>query len=233
MDNIFKDFSGSATALAILANGGGGGGSTPIQGNVPPESDTKGKLGQIYIYNHAGRHDVYVCVDVDKSGATPVYTWARLTDQATLSGTTPPTPQTAAEAGQFYICNIDGRYDVYLCVDADTESVPAVYTWARLTDYTIPEITITTSGAVTQELAPASIYHFTGDLTSLTITLAPPTAVGTLAQYHLDFQTGATAPTFTATGVHFDDLEMEPNTRYEIDILNNWGAVLSWEITNS
>lgn len=105
--------------------------------------------------------------------------------------------------------------------------------WKKLTHSEAPEvgeITISDSGAVTQALEANYIYHFTGALTSLTITLTPATG---LAQYHFDFRTGSTVPTFTTTGIIFDDLELEANTRYEVDVLNGYGAVLSWPITNS
>ena len=91
------------------------------------------------------------------------------------------------------------------------------------------EQTITTSGAVTQALDPYVLYHFTGELTSLTITLNMPES-GVIAQYHFDFLSGATAPTLTlpSTVIMPDSFAIEASKRYEIDILNNYGTVAEW-----
>ena len=91
------------------------------------------------------------------------------------------------------------------------------------------EQTVSTAGAVTQALDPYVIYHFTGALTALTITLNTP-ASGQIAHYHFDFDCGSTAPTVTipSTVTMPDSNSFEASTHYEVDILNNYGAVLSW-----
>lgn len=96
----------------------------------------------------------------------------------------------------------------------------------------ITEETITTSGAVSQALDAGKIYHFTGALTALTITLNAA-ASGQIAQYHFDFTTGSTVPTLTVpnTVTMPDGFAVEANKRYEIDILNGYGAVMSWAIS--
>lgn len=92
------------------------------------------------------------------------------------------------------------------------------------------EITITTDGAVTQQLSPNILYHFTGNLTSLTITLA---ATQSLAYYHFDFNSGSTAVTLSLpnTVTMPDNFSVDTSLRYEIDILNNFGTVQSWSIS--
>lgn len=89
------------------------------------------------------------------------------------------------------------------------------------------EETISTSGAVSQTLNPYVIYHFTGALTSLTITLGQTTGI---ACYHFDFDCGSTAPTVSIpnTVTMPDGQTFNANTHYEINILNNYGAVQSW-----
>lgn len=89
------------------------------------------------------------------------------------------------------------------------------------------EVTISTAGAVTQELAPWTIYHFTGALTALTITLA---AASGLPQYHFDFDSGATAPTLTLpqSVTMPDGFTVEASKHYEVDVLNGYGAVSVW-----
>lgn len=93
----------------------------------------------------------------------------------------------------------------------------------------VTEITVSTAGAVTQALDAGKIYHFTGALTDLTVTLNAP-ASGDLAQYHFDFLSGSTAPTLTMpnTVTMPDSFTVEAGKRYEIDVLNNCGAVVSW-----
>lgn len=96
----------------------------------------------------------------------------------------------------------------------------------------VTEVTVSTAGAVTQALDAGKIYHFTGALTALTITLNAP-ASGQLAQYHFDFNSGSTAATLTMpnTVTMPDSFAPEASKHYEVDILNNYGAVVSW--TNS
>lgn len=93
----------------------------------------------------------------------------------------------------------------------------------------VTALTVSTSGDVTQSLDAGTIYHFTGALTALTITLNPP-AGGDLAQYHFDFLSDSTAPTLTLpnTVTMPDSFTIDANKRYEVDILNNYGAVISW-----
>ena len=95
---------------------------------------------------------------------------------------------------------------------------------------TIEEVTVATAGAVTQALDAGKIYHFTGALTALTITLNAP-ASGELAQYHFDFDSGSTAPTLTMpnTVTMPDSFAPEASKHYEVDVLNNYGAVMAWE----
>jgi hypothetical protein len=93
----------------------------------------------------------------------------------------------------------------------------------------ITEVTVSTAGAVSQALDAGKIYHFTGAVTALTITLNAP-ASGGLAQYHFDFLSGSTAPTLTMpnTVTMPDSFAVEANKRYEVDVLNNYGVVMAW-----
>lgn len=93
----------------------------------------------------------------------------------------------------------------------------------------VTEVSVSTAGAVTQALDAGKLYHFTGALTSLTITLNAP-ASGDLAEYHFDFNSGSTAPTLTMpnTVTMPDSFTVEANKRYEVDVLNGYGAVISW-----
>lgn len=95
-----------------------------------------------------------------------------------------------------------------------------------------PEITIADDGDVAQTILANTVYHFTGDLTSLTITLGAVTA-GVTAIYHFDFVCGATAPTVTLpSGIIMPSTtEFEANYRYEVNIFNGYGVVGVWPVS--
>lgn len=117
-----------------------------------------------------------------------------------------------------YTITSSGTYDItnYAYVEVDIDM------WT--------EQTISTTGAVSQTLSPFVIYHFTGAITSLTITLGTP-ASGQLAHYHFDFLSGSTAATLSMpqTVEMPDNFVVESNNRYEVDILNNYGTVTAWQ----
>ena len=117
--------------------------------------------------------------------------------------------------------------------DTITEDV-ASYAFAQITtnvSLSTPEVTISTSGAVTQELQPNTIYHFTSTaLTSLTLTFG-----GTATdQYHFDFISPSTAATLTlpSTVTIESSFNVEANTKYEIDIVNNEGVYAEWAVSS-
>ena len=91
------------------------------------------------------------------------------------------------------------------------------------------EITVSDSGSVSQALNAETIYHFVGSLTALTVTFNAPSN-SQLAQYHFDFLSGSTAPTLTLPNVVImpDGFSVEEDKRYEVDILNSYGVVMSW-----
>ena len=93
----------------------------------------------------------------------------------------------------------------------------------------VTEVTDTSTGSQTKTIDSNKIYHFTGALTALTIQLNAP-ATGELAWYHFDFLSGATALTLSMPqDIKMpDSFQVEANKRYEIDILNNYGAVMVW-----
>ena len=120
--------------------------------------------------------------------------------------------------------------------DSALQSVPSTYRTAAAQDTIdagkedkITEVTISTAGAVTQALDAGKIYHFTGALTALTVTLNTPTS-GQIAHYHFDFDCGSTAPTVSIpnTVTMPDSNSFDASKHYEVDILNNYGAVISW-----
>ena len=93
----------------------------------------------------------------------------------------------------------------------------------------VTEVTVSTAGDVTQALDPGKIYHFTGAISSLTLTLTAAGA-GQIAQYHFDFDSGSTAATISLTGVNWQGGSFAPaaSKHYEVDILNGYGVVAEW-----
>ena len=91
------------------------------------------------------------------------------------------------------------------------------------------EVAVSDAGSVTQALDAGKIYHFTGELTALTVTLSSP-ASGQPAHYHFDFDSGSTAATLTLpnTVTMSSGFTVEAGKHYEIDILCNYGAVMAW-----
>lgn len=121
-----------------------------------------------------------------------------------------------------------------------TETDPTVPNWAKASSkpsYTasevgaapaVAEVTVSDTGSVSQALDAGKIYHFTGALTALTITLNAASS-GQLAQYHFDFTMPSTAFTPTLTGVTLPSGHTwEASKRYEVDVLNGYGVVCAW-----
>lgn len=108
------------------------------------------------------------------------------------------------------------------------ETGQAIAAAIRAASVTPTEVTITSGGDVSQTLLPNIAYHFTSEeLTSLTITFA---ATSDVPQYHFDFISPSTAPTLTLPDsvVMPDGFSVSANTRYEIDILRDYGVVQNW-----
>ena len=90
-------------------------------------------------------------------------------------------------------------------------------------------IEIDTDGAVTQSQLPNVFYNYTGNLTSLSITLA--TAIANRAcEYNGQFVTGETVPTlvFPSNIVWINNFpDIEANKTYQFSIMNNIGVIVS------
>lgn len=93
------------------------------------------------------------------------------------------------------------------------------------------EITVETDGEVTQAVEDKTIYHFTGNLTSLTVTTATPTE----GRYEFDFVSGETAPTVIIpdTWVVPNGFIIEPKARYRIIVENGYMSMQKWADNHS
>lgn len=122
--------------------------------------------------------------------------------------------------------------------DSALQSVPSTYRTAAAQDAIdatkadkVTEVTISTSGAVSQAIDPGKIYHFTGALTALTVTATDPTT----GKYQFDFISGATAPTLIvpASWVMPDNFLVEPSARYSLSIQNGYCSLEKWSDNHS
>lgn len=96
----------------------------------------------------------------------------------------------------------------------------------------LTEVTIATSGAVTQALEPNKIYHFTSDaLTALTVSSTAPTE----GRYEFDFISGSTAPTVTmpSAWVMPNNFMVEPKGKYRLVVENGYCVANRWSDNNS
>ena len=69
-------------------------------------------------------------------------------------------------------------------------------------------------------LQPNILYVFP-EMSSLTVTLAEPDNSNVANEYHFFFTSGSTATTLTLNDVLSDAYSIEPNTKYEVSILEN------------
>lgn len=93
------------------------------------------------------------------------------------------------------------------------------------------EVTIASSGAVSQACEDNTVYTFTGDLTSLTLTEASGAR-----EYLVIFTTGNTAPNVTfPQGVKLSDnlSNIEANKRYEVSVRDGFATGQGWAVSAS
>ena len=77
-----------------------------------------------------------------------------------------------------------------------------------------------TSSDTTVTLEPNKLYVFP-EMASLTITLGTPSNANVANEYHFFFTSGATATTLTLNNVLTDTYSIEPDTKYEVSVLEN------------
>lgn len=212
-----------------------------------------GRIGDLADLDTTDKSSVVAAINEAAQGSGGTTDYTDLTNKPSINSVTLSGNKTAADLSLASAADVSAKYtkpsggipstDLASAVQtslgkADTalQSVPSTYRTAAAQDTIdagkedkITEVTISTAGAVTQALDAGKIYHFTGALTALTITLNTP-ASGQIAHYHIDFDCGSTAPTVTipATVTMPDGNSFEASKHYEVDILNNYGAVMTW-----
>lgn len=86
-------------------------------------------------------------------------------------------------------------------------------------------VEVSDSGAVSQALLPNKYYDFTGDLTSLSITLSGDSE----AHYHFMFFADTAITLTMPNNINMpNNFVVEAGTTYEVDILKAYAVVQSW-----
>lgn len=185
------------------------------------------RIGDLADLDTTDKSSVVAAINEAAQGGGGTTDYTDLTNKPSINSVTLSGNKTAADL------SLASASDVAAKITAPSSPATGAFlawdgsAWAAQTLWA--EQTVATDGAVTQALDPYVIYHFTGDLTALTITLNAA-ASGQIAHYHFDFDCGSTAPTVTIpnTVTMPDSNSFDANKHYEVDILNNYGAVLSW-----
>lgn len=198
------------TGWVNQSGGGGGGGSITVDAALSSTSENPVQNKAIY----SALSDKYV----KPSGGIPASDLANgvIPTVPTADSNTPQALGTASAGSSTSWSRGDHVHPMPSAADVGAE--PAV-----------TEITISSTGSVSQALSPGVLYHFTGSLTALTITLTAP-ATGQVAHYHFDYNSGSSAvsPSLPNTVTMQSGFTVEASKRVEIDILNNYGVAMQW-----
>ena len=153
---------------------------------------------------------------------------------------TPNTNPGTPDQNIFYIANVPGLYANFggIIVN-DGECVIFKYngTWSKNTLFTIeggsivvkePYFPVNNHTETTLAISP-NIYHKWGVVSSLTISLEPPTDDTITNEYIIEFTAGNVAPTISLPDnlVFSGEIKIEANAVYQISIINNlvvWSA---------
>lgn len=205
-----EDKSSLVGAINEAAQSGGGGGTSPSPYTSNPSSLGTASAGSSSKYSR-GDH-VHPMPSASDVGALPSNTVipSKTSDLTNDSGFITSAPVTS----------VNGNTGA---VTLNADDVGA--------ETAITEVTIATDGAVTQALAQNTWYHFTGDLTSLTVTASAPTA----GRYQFDFISGSTAPTLTIPDSWTipNQFIIEPNARYKIVVEEGFMYLNKWSDNHS
>lgn len=194
-----------AVGLRVAEGGGSGGGAVWSVDGKTGDVDvlpTGGTTGQVLKKSSGTDYDVE-WADESGGGSSP-----------SPSSSTPQPLGTAAAGSSTDYSRADHVHAKPTVADVGAE--PAV-----------TEVTVSSTGDVSQALDANKIYHFTGSISSLTLTLNATTGV---PHYHFDFNSGSTAATISLSGVTWPDGSFTPEAskHYEVDILNGYGVVIAW-----
>ena len=194
-----------AVGLRVAEGGGSGGGAVWSVDGKTGDVDvlpTGGTTGQV-LKKHSGTDYDVEWADESGGGSSP-----------SPSSSTPQPLGTAAAGSSTDYSRADHVHAKPSAADVGAE--PAV-----------TEVTVSSTGDVSQALDANKIYHFTGSISSLTLTLNATTGV---PHYHFDFNSGSTAATITLTGVAWPGGSFTPEAskHYEVDILGGYGVTMAW-----
>lgn len=140
----------------------------------------------------------------------------------------------------YYIANVPGIYTYFGGIELEQGEVAFLKwngSWSKITLFKVsgenilisePYFPVNEHTESELTIAP-NIYHKWGEVTSLTIALAPPTDDSVTNEYIIEFTAGATAPSITLPDnlLFAGALELEANATYQLSIINGlvvWSA---------
>lgn len=96
-----------------------------------------------------------------------------------------------------------------------------------------PRLVIASDSPAIPPLSPNTLYVFTGDATTLSITLAAPANNNVVNEYHFIFNSGSTPTTLSLPNTirQPDGFTVESNHVYEVSILENNMTAQGWAVT--
>lgn len=144
------------------------------------------------------------------------------------------------DANVFYIANLPGTYANYGGIVVEEGEIAFLKwdgEWSKISLFKVagdnilisePYFPVNEHTESTLTIAP-NIYHKWGVVSSLTLSLAPPTDDSVTNEYIFEFTAGATAPTIALPDnlLFAGALEIEANATYQISIINGlvvWSA---------
>lgn len=144
------------------------------------------------------------------------------------------------DANIFYIANLPGIYTNFGGIVVDEGEIAILKwngEWSKISLFKVagdnilisePYFPVNEHTESTLTIAP-NIYHKWGVVSSLTLSLAPPTDDTITNEYVIEFTAGATAPTIALPDnlLFAGALEIEANATYQISIINGlvvWSA---------
>lgn len=142
--------------------------------------------------------------------------------------------------GNAYFACVDpsasGKYDVDIFdvqLNGTSACTVAKYDKDVFLNGAVPYIPISASSSVIPPLQPNTLVEYTGDATTLSITLATPSDNSISNEYHFIFHSGSTPTTLTIPNTvrQPDGFTVEANHVYEVSILNNNMTSQGWEVT--
>ena len=77
----------------------------------------------------------------------------------------------------------------------------------------------------------SNVFYVFPEMAALSVTLAAPSDTSVVNEYRFRFTSGETATTLTLPASVIGDISVEPNTVYEISVIDNYLVYQSWAVS--